>query len=413
MTVGEEVGAAFDRGWPKRLADLGGPAFLRGREEAIARVSLMPDILTLVLAEPQDAPGRDTLEAFVLACVEVPVGDDAAEPETYKDAVEALAAASLRVELAERCQDALTRRVSDSCEDEVVRWSALGASLQLSIGHPDLKHDLLRTLVRLRVKPGTPHADFARKAAKVTGVAMAHWPDPSLERVLEQLSAVPHARDEALFELGMARLREGLESDQQGRVDELFEEARGHFERSVEAREHRPDALSYARALAMLTAIRRAEAPEVLTKRAQEIHRELAIGAAWASPAEAAWPWMGARWSELMLWQELVGLLAGMATGAFDMDADLAIRRRMLSAYVANRAVLGKEPGGVEVFIRPAIEARLLREESADAAVMAWLEAEIGDPASPWREAAAALLQAIRRGGSPPGKQTGTAAHLA
>jgi hypothetical protein len=163
----------------------------------------------------------------------------------------------------------------------------------------------------------------------------------------------------------------------------------------------------------MLPAIRRGEAPAALARRAQEIHRELAIGAAWASPAEAAWPWMGARWSELMLWQELVGLLADMATGAFDTDADLAIRRRMLNAYVANRAVLGRKPGGVEVFVRPAIEARLLREEAAEAAVMVWLEAEAGDPASPWREAAAALLQAIRRGVGPPGKRTGTAAHRA
>lgn len=413
MTVEEEVGTVFDRGWPERLADLGGPAFLRGREEAIARVSLMPDILRLVLAEPPDAPGRDTLDAFVLACVEVPVGEGDAEPETYKDAVEALAAASLGDELAERCQDVLTRRVRDTGEDEVVRWSALGAALQLAIAHPDLKHDLLRTLVRLRVKPDDTHPDFARKAAKVTGVAMAHWPDPSLERVLEQLSAVPHARDEALFELGMARLREGLESDQPGRVDERLEEARGHFERSLEAREHRPDALSYARSLAMLTAIRRGEAPEDLAKRAREIRRELAIGAAWASPAEAAWPWMGARWSELMLWQELVGLLADLATGAFDMDADLAFRRRMLNAYVANRAVLGRKPGGVEVFVRPAIEARLVREEAAEAAVRAWLEAEAGDPESPWREAAAELLRAIRRGGGAPGKRTGTAAHQA
>jgi hypothetical protein len=55
VTVEEEVGATFDRGWPKRLADLGGPAFLCGREEAIARVSMMPDILPLVLAEPPDA----------------------------------------------------------------------------------------------------------------------------------------------------------------------------------------------------------------------------------------------------------------------------------------------------------------------------------------------------------------------
>ena len=100
-------------------------------------------------------------------------------------------------------------------------------------------------------------------------------------------------------------------------------------------------------------------------------------------------------------------------SGAFDMDADLAIRRRMLNAYVANRAVLGWEPGGVEVFIRPAIEARLVREEAAEAAVMAWLEAEAGDPASPWRDAAAELLRAIRRGGDPPGKRTGTAAHRA
>ncbi len=413
MTVEEEVGAAFDKGWPERLADLGGPAFLRGREEAIARVSLMPDILRLVLAEPPGGPGRDSLDAFVLACVEVPVGEDGVEPEDYKDAVEALAAASLGDELAERCHDVLTRRVRTTAEDEVVRWSALGAALQLAITHPDLKHDLLGTLVRLKVKPGDPHTEFARMAAKVSGVALAHWPDPSLERVLEQLSTVPHARDEALFELGMARLREGLESDQPGRVDERFEEARGHFERSLEAREHRPDALSYARALGMLTAIRRGESPEELARRALEIHRELTIGAAWASPAEAAWPWMGARWSELMLWQELVGLLAAMGSGAFDMDADLAIRRRMLNAYVANRAVLGWEPGGVEVFIRPAIEARLVREEAAEAAVMAWLEAEAGDPASPWRDAAAELLRAIRRGGDPPGKRTGTAAHRA
>jgi hypothetical protein len=349
----------------------------------------------------------------VLACVEVPVSDDGVEPETYKDAVEALAAANLGDELAEQCQDVLTRRVRDIGEDEVVRWSALGAALQLAILHPDLKHDLLRTLVRLRVKLGDLHPDFARKAAKVTGVAMAHWPDPSLEKVLEQLSAVPHARDEALFELGMARLREGLESDQPGRMDERFEEARGYFERSPEARELRHDALSYARPLAMLTAIRRGEAPEELARRAQEIHRELAIGAAWASPAEAAWPWMGARWSELMLWQEPVGLLADMATGAFDVDAGLAIRRRMLNAYVANRAVLGRKPGGVEVFVRPAIEARLLREQAAEAAVLAWLEAEAGDPASPWRDAAAELLRAIRRGRGPPGKRAGTAAHRA
>jgi hypothetical protein len=122
---------------------------------------------------------------------------------------------------------------------------------------------------------------------------------------------------------------------------------------------------------------------------------------------------MGARWTELLQWQELVGLLSDLATGAFEADADLSIRRRLLDAYVANRAVLARGAGGVEVFVRPAIEARLLREEAGEAAALAWLAAEAGDPSSPWREAARELLEAIRGRGGPPGKRGRTAAHWA
>ena len=64
MTVEEEVGAAFGRGLPKRLADLGGSAFLRGREEAIAHLrargfgeastaALVDQALALAAAEPR------------------------------------------------------------------------------------------------------------------------------------------------------------------------------------------------------------------------------------------------------------------------------------------------------------------------------------------------------------------------
>ncbi|WP_431271748.1 hypothetical protein [Dankookia sp. P2] len=398
MTVEEEVGAAFDRGWPERLADLGGAELLRGREEAIARTALMPDVLALVLAEPPGCPGRDVLDDFVLACAGVSVGGDGTRPSDYKDALEALAGADLADELAERCQDVLTRRAHDTRENEVARWAALGAALQLALVHPDLRHDLLRVLVRL--KADDHHPEFARRAAKVAGVANAYWPDPSLEKVLDRLSAVVLARDEALFELGLARLRDGLDADAPGRVDASFEEARGHFEGCLLAREHRPDALSYARALAMLTALRRGEPPGLLASRAAEIRRELAIAAAWSSPTKPAWPWMGAQWTELMRWRELAGHIADLAEGvALGPEADLAIRRRLLDAYVANRAVLGREPGGVEVFMRPAIEARVLREESAEASALAWLEAEAESTASDWGRAARELLAAVRGGG--------------
>lgn len=123
---------------------------------------------------------------------------------------------------------------------------------------------------------------------------------------------------------------------------------------------------------------------------------------------------MGASWTELIRWQELAGCIADLAEGADAVpEADLAIRRRLLETYVANRAVLGRGPGGVEVFVKPVVEARLLRGESAEAAALAWLSAEADSPESEWRRAAAELLGAARGGRAPPGKRTGTAAHHA
>jgi hypothetical protein len=412
LTLEEEVGAAFTRSWPERLADLGGAEFLRGREMAVASVALMPDLLELVLAEPPGCFDRDILDAFVLACAEVAVDEHGVRSSDYADAMAALAAAELGDDLAERCQDVLTRRASNARENEVVRWATLGAALQLALVRPDLRHDLLRVLVRLR--PDDPHSEFLRRAAKVAGVANAHWPDPSLEKLLDRLSTVELARDEALFELGLARLRDGLDADSPGRVDQAFGEARGHFESCLHWREYRPDALSYARALAMLAALRRADEPASLAALAAEINQELTMASAWSTPGIPVWPWLGARWTELMNWRELVGQVAQIAAGPPTApQADLAIRRLLLKTYVANRAVLGRDRGGVEVFIKPAIEARLLREESAEAAGLAWLEAEAEDPASGWREAAAELIEAIRSGGAPPGKRAGAAAHHA
>ena len=410
MTIEEEVDAIFGERHPERLADLGGVEFFRGREKIVAQVVLMPELLALVLGEARDHRDRAVLEDFVAACVAVPVGEKGVRSSDYKDAMEALSGADLRDDIAARCQDLLVRRARDTLENEVARWTALGTALQLALVHPVLRYDLLSVLVRVRADD--PHPEFARRAATVAGVANAHWPDPALEKVLDRLSAVDLARDEALFELGLARLRAGLDADAPDLVDAAFEEARSLFESCLLAREHRPDAFSYARALAMLTALRRGEAPGSLATRAKDIQSELGMASTWSPPAEAAWPWLRAGWAELMRWQELTSRLADLAQGDPQASrAELTIRRGLLETYIANRAVLGRGPGGVEYFVKPTIEARLLREESIEADVLTWLENEALSQTSEWRKAASELLGAIRNRGAPPGKQAGTTAH--
>jgi len=408
VTADEEVRAVFERGAPKRLADLGGAGFLRGREEDLSRAALMPELLSLALAEAPS--GEAPVHNFVVACAGAPVGPEAVRASDYKDAMEALVAVALPEDLAERCQDVLVGRAFRRADHDVARWVALGASLQIAIEHPDLRHGLIGALVRLKPEGSPP--EFLRRAAKVTGVALSHWPDPSLVRILESLSRDEGARDEALFELGMAALRDGLEAEAPGEVDRWFEAARDHFTMSVSARENRPDARTYSTALSLLNGLRRGDPAEALRGHAETIRREVTMARAWSQPTRPTWRWMGARWTEIVRWQDLATEAAAIdeaADAAAQAGAEIAIRRRLLGAYVANRSVLGRGPGGVETFARPRIEARLLREEAGREAVMAWLATEEATPYSPWREAAAEMLAELRARGAPVGKQMGAA----
>ncbi len=411
MTADEDVRAAFEGGAPKRLADLGGAEFLRGREEELARAVLMPELLSLALAEiSSEASPGDPVYDFVVACAAAPVGTTAVRASDYKDAMGALAAVALPEDLAERCQEVLVGRAFRRADHEVARWVALGASLQIAIEHHDLRHELIGALVRLKVE-GNP-SEFLRRAAKVTGVALSHWSDPSLARTLERLSQDEGARDEALFELGMAALRDGLDAEVSGEVDRCFEVARDHFTLSVSVRENRPDARTYSTALSLLNALRRGDPVESLRSHAETIRREVTMARAWSQPARPAWRWMGARWTEIVRWQDLAMQAASIdeaADAAAQAGAEIAIRHRLLGAYVANRSVLGRGPGGVETFARPRIEARLLREEVEREATMSWLALEEATPSSPWREAAAEMLAGLRARGAPLGKRTGAA----
>jgi hypothetical protein len=360
---------------PQRLADLGGTAYLRGREAELARTSLMPEILRLALTELSSAPSNDTIITFVVACMETPVGPGGICPADFKDAVESLAQVYLGKELAVRCQHVLIRRAEDPQEHEVVRWTCLGAAAQLAASwpsRPSLRYLLLSALIGLR--GCEDHQEFARRSARVIGMAHAIWPYPESIAELERLSTIPLARDEALFELGLTKLRKAIDADTAPQADASFEEARAHFDQNRTALLHRPEAMAYAGALSMITALRRGEPPEVLGKMATDIRRELS---AWITPHEPMWPWMGATLIEFIYFEELLmrlDFIADDALAAYDVNAEIYIRNVLVRAYLHNRVILQQGPDGVETYVGPTLTARLFREEMTSANLKVWLK---------------------------------------
>jgi len=406
--IEQEVVRAFDQG-PSSLADLGGPDFVLGREHALARVSLMPEVLAMVLPLVSADADAMTFRTFILACIEIPVGEaqEQVGPSTFQDVVGLMAAADLPPGLARDCQRVFVRRLADPGEQEAARWIAMGGALNLALRHPSLRHQLLAAVVDFQ--PDEVPPEFARRLAKVAGVVNTHWPDTGMYDLLGRLCSVPVARDEALFELGMARLGRGLDAETFQVADAEFEEAKSLFEGAVGAREHRPDAVAYATALSMLTSLRRGDGDDVIRLKAAVVTREVDVSRLWGRSDESAYIWTSHREAELARWSLLatrVGAIREQVATLSSSDAEVGLRQDLLGTYLANRVVMCRGPGGVETVLQPAIKARLLRDASIQGMVRNWLQAE-ADPASPMHEAASSLIASVREWGPPPGNWVG------
>jgi tetratricopeptide (TPR) repeat protein len=418
VSVDDELGALFDKfepDGPKSLADLGGVSLLRGREEELARASLMPEVLALAVQALSANPEDECVNSFVVACVSVEVGGHGLTSSSYDDALKALAAANFTPAMAARVQKILTQRADDSEEDQGARWAALGAALQIAISYPATRHRLMGLLVDLPRDEDRHHREFLRRAAKVIGVVNAYWPDEALVNALNRLAGIERARDEASFELGMHHLRRGLEAGSAQQVEQSFDEALECFDIAALSSEYRPDAIAYRAALSMLKGIRRGDERGALRDRAEDISQAVTLRTMWSVPTKKVWPWLGAGWTELFRWRELAMHLLALADdleAAQRRDPAPDIRRRLLDTYVANRAVLGRDAGGVETYIQPVVKGRLLRIEQARGDLEAWLAEEATNATGRWHDKAVEMLEAMR-GGDPPGNGSRMTVNLA
>jgi len=361
-----DMAACLEAGDAPEPNHFGGIAALAQAADHIATSPLMPAFLCMslqLLDDPEHADGASGLVCRYLL--------GARDDFVWIEAVDLLdAAVPLPSALAEQCFSRFLAVAGDSSLPPMARAAALDGALRWAVG--DLKRRLRLALVLADLRPDD-HCDYLVRAAKVMGVAYAHWREPWLLDELRRFAGQEGVADEVAFELGLAKLADGLDAREPALAAAALNEALRWFRQAVEARPHRPDACLYAICLETLQAFSDGgsvtRAVEVLSLEAFQVH-------AWhLSPEEP--PWLGARHVEMVLWETLALKLVGMARHLDEQtwwEPAAVIEYHLLSVYCAGRAILKRNrDGGIESMVRPRIEGSLVKERYHAALLKDWL----------------------------------------
>lgn len=367
------------------LADFGGMNALAAAAGAIASSPLMPEFLKMSLPLLADEQYSDGAAEFVCRCIE-----GATHDFVWTEAVDILdAAIPLPAAVEERCFARFLAVASDRGLQPMARAAGLDGALRWA--GDDRRRQLKLSVVLLDLEAGDS-PDFLARAAKVMGVAYSHWHEPSLVNGLLKLLDVEGVADEAAFELGMAKLADGLEADDRITAASAFASARQWLQRAAAFRELRPDARLYVGCLETLISFSHGG-------RIDELARSVSADAfafhAWCGSDDEP-SWLGARRAEAVTWSTLalkLKELAGHLDSAAWWEPVAVIEEHLLAAYCAGRAILKRgQEGGVEAVVRPWIEASIAKERYQAQLVKTWLSR---NAASDWRPEAEALVSKI------------------
>lgn len=380
-----EMAACLEAGEEPQLNRFGGIDALAAGAETLAVSPIMPEFIRVALPLLKGGGASRDAGEFICKLMEAATSDIA-----WIEAVDILDEAT---PLPGAIEDRLFARFLAAAADKDLPALARAAGLDGAIrwAHQDRRRQLRLSAALLDVSP-VDDPDFLARAAKAMGIAYSHWREPALLEALESLRETEGAADEAAFELGMARLADGLDADDRRLASDAFAEARSWFGLAANVRGGRADARLYARCLDALTSF--SEGGD-LGGLAAEVSRESFGFLAWPGP-EACPPWLGARRAEAASWVSLALRLKGLAEhldAASWWEPAAVIEEHLLSAYCAGRAILRRSrDGGIETVIRPRIEGCLARERYQAHLLKQWL---LRNADGEWRTEAEALRTRI------------------
>lgn len=382
--------AALETGERPSLTYFGGLEAILAASNELAASPMMPEFLRMALEslkETDESRARGLAE-FACLCLE-----RARSGFGWTEAVDLLdMARPLPAWAEERCFSRFLILAGDRSAESVARAAALDGALRWAA--EDRKRQLRLSLALLDVAVDDDPVFLAR-AAKIMGVSYSHWGETELLSRLRTLADLGGVSDEAAFELGMARLADGLSAEGQKDAETAFEAASYWFGRAAKVREQRPDARAYARCLDLLIAFSRGEGADRLEHAATALSDDAFQLHAWHAGPDCP-PWLGARHAEAASW-ELLALSLKALVGHLDAQSwwepAVVIEQHLLAAYAAGRSILKRgRSSGIEVLVRPRIEGSLVQRDWQAHLLKTWLAR---NAESEWRKEAEALAAKV------------------
>ncbi|WPB73931.1 hypothetical protein KYC5002_33455 [Archangium violaceum] len=393
---------ALEAGEQPSLARFGGLDAMLQASAELAASPMMPEFLRMALdcLKEEDKSKVQGLAEFTCRCLE-----GSRDGFGWTEAVDLLdTARPLPVWVEERCFSRFLVLAADRSAESIARASALDGALRWAA--EDRKRQL-RLLLTLLDVAADDDPGFLARAAKIMGVTYSHWGESELLSRLRTLTELSGVSDEAAFELGMAKLGDGLSAENQQTATSSFEAAGYWFDRAAHAREQRPDAQAYARCLEMLIAFSRGEGLDRLEHVASALLVDAFQLHAWHARPDSP-SWLGARHAEATSWALMalsLKTLAGHLDALSWWEPAVVIEQHLLAAYAAGRSILKRgRASGVEVLVRPRIEGSLVQRDWQAHLLKTWLARHTENE---WREEAEALsakvdtLVSERRRGHP------------
>jgi hypothetical protein len=370
--VEKTLASALEDGRHPSVIFLGGLKAIGDASASLARSPLMPELLRAVVEDWQEHLGVGDLrrEKILSALLENARADFVLmEAVDVLDGLRPLPGRGDEICFATFLRNAqhppkdLNALARSACLDGALRWSMANRRWQLR---------LLDCLLGLRSEDD---AEFLRHAARIVGVAYAHWPEDGLLEKLREIAGIDVAEAEASFELGLANVTLGLDSPERDSGLSLFGEAKKWFERTTELSDG-AGARLYIECLELLEAFRAAVDLPQLKHSCARIQQAVFEFSAYQGGGNRP-SWIGARDQEALSWSSLAGTLAAVAENLAEpswWEPAVVVEDHILAAYTASRTILRRNSdGSLDSLIRPRIKATLARREGQAYQLKAWL----------------------------------------
>ncbi|MBF0415570.1 MAG: hypothetical protein HQL79_07360 [Magnetococcales bacterium] len=352
------------------LSDFGGLQVFQQNMVEISLSPLLPEFIRLLLVSGISV-GKDResiLELSIRLLVHV---TDLGMDEVVNVILSSI---SLSDSWGKRFFHALLQISFEQDRDPLCRSFALDGAFRLVGEHISRRHALLAKLTEVETDDDPI---FLRHVAKIIGISFTWWQSEGLTDRLQAIIEIEGADDEAIFELGMATLLEGLEATGVETVTAKLKEAQQWFKLAQEKRAHRPDAVLYIMAIQSWLDFSQGSTPENPSAFVIEINQEIFALQAWHHSQDAP-IWLGARFAEYASWhlfgERLVNLAKRLRKPSW-LDARLVIEHELIGIIISCRAIRKTtQDGGLELLALPRIVSGLNGNPGLIQHLQEWLQ---------------------------------------